>query len=61
MWVKMKLSKIANDGESVMETRRKQAVILARVKRFFFDFLVNLNFLESIFWVSHFQHAKGYN
>ena len=57
----MKLSKIANDGKSVMETRRKQAVILARVKRFFFDFLVNLNFLESIFWVSHFQHAKGYN
>ena len=35
--IKMKLSKIANDGRSVMETRRKQAVILVRVDRFFFD------------------------
>ena len=58
----MKLSKIANNGRSVMETRRKQAVIiLARVKFFFFLFLVNLNFLESICWVSHFQHVQGYN
>ena len=32
----MKLSKIAND-ERMMETRRKQAVILVRVERFFFD------------------------
>ena len=33
----MKLSKIANDGRTVMETWRKQAVILVRVERFFFD------------------------
>ena len=30
----MKLSKIANDGRSVMETWRKQVVILVRVERF---------------------------
>ena len=59
----MKLSKIANNGRSVMETplESRLSSFSPESKDFFFLFLVNLNFLESICWVSHFQHVQGYN
>ena len=54
MWVKMKFSKTASDGGSVMETRRKQAFILRGSPiEFFTPVIPTQNFMQ-------FRNPEGY-